>query len=74
MIAILTTEKEALELSANIHNYLKANREDYKAIKWSELNKSDSEEKWAVKIPNDYKYEGKVVNSLPDNWVINNDI
>ena len=68
MIAILTTEKSALELSANIHNYLKANRQDYNAVKWSELNKSDSDNKWMVKIPSDYKYTGEVVKELPLNW------
>ena len=67
-IVILTTSKQASDLSTAIHEYLTANRQGYNADKWSDLNKSDSEEKWMVKIPNDYPYKGDTVDKLPDNW------
>ena len=70
MIAILTTEKEALLLSSKIHSYLTRNRKDYNAVKWSELNKSDFENKWAVKIPSEYTdvLGLTVVEKLPIKW------
>jgi hypothetical protein len=68
MIAILNTEQEAIQLSNDIHEWLKINRQGYNAEGWSNLDKSDSEELWAVPIPNDYDYEG--VETLPYNWRI----
>ena len=68
MIAILNTEKEAIDLSNAIHKYLTKNRKGYNASKWSDLNKSGSEDKWMVKIPSDYPYNGDTVDKLPDNW------
>lgn len=72
MIALLNTEQAAIDLSNSIHAYLTDNREGYadQTTKWSELNKSDSEDKWMVKIPEDYPYEGETVESLPENWSI----
>ena len=55
MIAIFYTEKDAMEFSEKIHNFLKANRKDYNAERWSDINKSEKEEKWAVKIPDDFQ-------------------
>jgi len=55
MIAIFYTEKDAMEFSEKIHNFLKANRIGYDAVRWSDINKSESEEKWAVKIPDDFQ-------------------
>ena len=71
---ILNTELESIELSNTIHEWLKENRQGYNASKWSDLNKSDSENKWAVSIPHDYIYEGETVESLPDNWVVNEEL
>ena len=55
MLAIFTSEKEAVEFSNKIHSFLKANRPNYKADRWSDINKSDKEEKWVVKVPDDYE-------------------
>ena len=55
MLAIFTSEAEAKIFSAKIHKYLKANRSRYNAVKWSDLNKSDKEDKWFVKVPYDYR-------------------
>ena len=70
MIAILNTSKEALLLSSKIHSYLTKNRIDYNAKKWSELNKSFYENKWAVKIPSEYTdiLGLTVVEKLPVKW------
>jgi hypothetical protein len=75
MIALLNTEQAAIDLSNSIHDYLCDNREGYKdqTTKWADLNKSDSEDKWMVKIPPDYPYEGETVESLPENWRIINE-
>ena len=54
MIAILTTEVEAIELSENIHQFLIENRPGYNATNWCDVNKGDKEE-WIVKIPSDYQ-------------------
>ena len=72
MIAILHTEIEAYLLADKIHEYLFNNRVGYKGqtVRWCDLNKSDSEEKWMVLIPPDYNYEGETVDKLPENWVI----
>ena len=74
MIAILTTEIEAIELSNSIHNYLIENRNGYNAERWQEVNKSDNDELWAVMIPFDYNYEGETIDKFPEDWKNNNDI
>lgn len=51
MIAIFDKEKDAVACSDKIHKYLKENRPGYNAEKWSEIEKSDIEELWAVKMP-----------------------
>jgi hypothetical protein len=71
-----------VEFSGKIHNFLKANRKDYNAEKWSDINKSESEEKWAVKIPDDFqKWPVKLIidssvkaqiTKYPENWKYNN--
>jgi len=55
MIAIFYTEKDAVDFSEKIHKFLTENRPGYNAERWSELNKSDKEEKFAVKIPDDFQ-------------------
>lgn len=60
MIAILYTEKDAVELSDKIHNWLIVNRKDYTAQKWSDINKHEKEEKWFVKIPEDFEKSMKI--------------
>ena len=55
MIAIFYTEIAAKEFSEKIHDYLKANRPGYNATHWSDINKSDFEDKWMVKVPEDYQ-------------------
>lgn len=70
MIAIFNTELESVEFSDKIHNYLLENRKGYNAEKWSDVNKSDNENKWAVFIPEDFTdLKGiELIEKLPDNW------
>lgn len=76
MIALLYNLKDAEKLSKDIDDFLKKNRGKYKALKWSDINKSDNAEKWCVKIPSDIEnYKNKLdfeelelVEKLPDNW------
>lgn len=68
MIAIFNTEQRANVFSNKIHVFLKNNRAGYNAVKWSETNKSDNEEKWAVKIHPDIDVLKKKFNlDLPGN-------
>ena len=55
MLAIFNSEIEAVTFSEKIHNFLTKNRSRYSAVKWSNLNKSDKEDKWFVKVPEDYR-------------------
>jgi len=55
MLAIFTSEAEAITFSEKIHAYLTANRPRYNATHWSDINKSDFEKKWLVKVPFDYR-------------------
>jgi len=55
MLAIFYTEIEAVKFSEDIHTYLKKNRPGYNAVKWSDVNKADKEDKWMVKVPHDYQ-------------------
>ena len=55
MLAIFTSEVETETFSEKIHDFLTKNRPRYNAVKWSNLNKSDKENKWFVKIPFDYQ-------------------
>ena len=55
MLAIFTSEVETETFSEKIHDFLTNNRPRYNAVKWSNLNKSDKEDKWFVKIPFDYQ-------------------
>ena len=55
MLAIFTSEIEAATFSEKIHNFLAKNRSRYSAVMWSKLNKSDKEDKWFVKVPEDYQ-------------------
>ena len=54
MLAIFTSEVETETFSAKIHDFLTNNRPGYNAERWSDLNKSDKEDKWFVKVPEDY--------------------
>lgn len=75
MIAIFNTEKESVNYSKYIHDFLLKNRKNYFAEKWSDINKSANEEKWCVKLPTDYielglDIEGLIlVENLPKNWI-----
>lgn len=51
MIALFNTEAKSITCLEMIHAYLIANREGYNAEKWSDVNKSDSAELWAVSLP-----------------------
>jgi len=55
MIAIFNTEIDAVNCAAEIHQYLLKNRLGYNATKWSNINKHEVEDKWYVKIPNEFK-------------------
>lgn len=55
MIALFKTEIEAIIFSDKIHDFLIKNRKNYNTEKWSNINKSDNEEKWMVKIPYDFE-------------------
>ena len=59
MLAILYTEKEAVDLSKKIHDWLKENREGYTADKWGDTIKNEYEDKWFVKIPDDFQKQMK---------------
>ena len=82
MIAIFTSEQEAIDFSNKVHEWLLEKRPAYNADRWSSINKSDSEDKWMVKIPKDAKKwyknldtDDKVkVDKLPDNWRIEDEI
>lgn len=60
MIAVLYTEKDAVDLSNKIHDWLKVNRKDYTADRWSGINKFEKEEKWYVKMPEDFEKTMKI--------------
>jgi len=76
MIAIFYTKQESIDFSNLIHQFLLANRNGYNATNWSDTDKSDSEEKWAISLPNDYETLGGIIigldliQSLPENWNI----
>lgn len=55
MLAILYKEKDTTDLSDKIHNWLKINRKDYNADRWSDINKNEKAEKWFVKMPGDFE-------------------
>ncbi len=76
MIAIINTEIEAYLLADKIHEYLFYNRKDYKGqtVRWQDINKSDSDELWAVAIPEDYPHVGETVSNYPEGWEIIEDI
>ncbi len=82
MIAIFDNEKDAVTCSENVHTFLKENRPDYKADRWSTIEKSEKEDLWSVKIPSDFDRWGKklqididiistarLVDKKPDGWV-----
>ena len=53
MIAIFTSEQEAIDYSNKAHAHLLAHRPGYNAERWSDVNKADCKNEWAVKIPPD---------------------
>ena len=55
MLCIFHTEKEAVDFSTKVHNYLTKNRPGYNATHWSDVNKADKEERWLVKLPYDFQ-------------------
>lgn len=81
-LAIFTDQQSAVNFSDKIHNHLTQNRPRYNAVKWSEINKSDKEEKFMVKIPYDFqkwpvKLDVKAITSIsamPVDWKTINEI
>ena len=59
MIAIFSTESEAIAYSNKIHEYLTANRPRYNAIKWCDPEKSIDGLEWFVKQP---------IEEIEDKW------
>lgn len=55
MLAIFPSKAEAKTFSKKIHDFLTKNRPRYNAVKWNNLNKSEKEDKWFVKVPFDYQ-------------------
>ncbi len=55
LLCIFYTEKAAIDFSDKVHNYLVVNRPGYSATHWSDVNKSDKEDKWLVKLPCDFR-------------------
>ena len=53
MIAIFTKATDAIDYSDKIHAHLTANRPGYNAVRWSDENKHDKKNEWAVKLPPD---------------------
>ena len=68
MKTILNTAAEAETLSADIHRFLMVRRANYNARVWSDLDKSATEEKWAVIIPDEYNFVGDVVKDYQKDW------
>ena len=79
MIALFNTEKESIEFSDKIHDLLCKKIKGYveSTSKWSNVNKSDNDNKWCVKLPHNYEEleldirELKLIEKLPDNWYKN---
>ena len=72
MIAIFDNETQAVEFSNEIHNFLKANRPGYIAERWSDIDKSDIDNLWAVPIPEDFEEvftAETIVNAYPNGWL-----
>lgn len=68
MIAIFNTAQRANAFSNKIDAFLRANRQGYNATNWSDENKSDNEEKWAVKVhPDIDDLDNKFNLDLPGN-------
>ena len=78
---LISTNKKLLQTLQNkIHNYMKANIEDYKADKWSTIIKHPTENNYAIlikendvrlpynAITNDEKL--LLIENLPDGWII----
>ena len=53
MIAIFNIEQDAKDYSDKLHAHLTQNRPRYDAERWSDVNKADGKNEWAVKIPPD---------------------
>ena len=84
MIAIFSNVVDAVSYSEAVHAWLIANRANYNADKWSDVYKSDTEEKWGVKVPveqenvslNELISQGELsravlkVGNYPDGWSI----
>lgn len=80
MIAIFNNKKDASDYSDLIHTHLIANRPEYNAVRWSDINKSDKVNEWAVKIPSDLnklnvkikknhlKKSIRQIEKYPDDW------
>jgi hypothetical protein len=83
MIAIFNELDDAMDFAGDIHEFLTEHRGGYNADRWAYENKSDNDELWMVKIPEDDKrYDTYLqkpqnmaeVDSLPDNWKNTDDL
>ena len=79
-IAIFDKLKDATDYSDLIHVHLTANRSGYNAVRWSDENKHDNKNEWAVKIPydldklivkmdeKDLEKSIRKIDKYPDDW------
>jgi len=55
MIAIFLNKTDAQNYSDKVHNHLQANCPGYNAVKWQDPVKHPTEDKWFIKIPQEYE-------------------
>jgi len=55
MIAIFTEKANAQKYSDKVHNWLKVNCPGYNAVKWQDPQKHPTEDKWYIKVPQEYE-------------------
>jgi len=60
MIAIFTTENDAIAYSNKVHEYLSANRPSYSASKWQDPVKSADNLSWLIQCPDE-----EIINKCP---------
>lgn len=80
MIALFNNESDAVDYSELVHAHLTANRPRYNATIWSDVNKADDANEWAVKIPydlpklkvkmksKDLEKSTKQIEKYPEDW------
>jgi len=55
MVAIFLQKTDAQKYSDKVHTWLRANCPGYNAVKWQDPQKHPKEEKWFIKIPQEYE-------------------